>query len=332
MKNKLVSIVVPMYNSEKYMSECIDSVLNQDYKNIELILVNDGSKDKTEKIAKDYAKNDKRVIVINQENKGVSEARNNGIKHSKGEYITFIDSDDFIEKDFISYYVSLIEKTNADIALSRMPIKYRTNIEVKPQSEEKIEVISGNDCALEMLYYKIFIASWNKLFRKELLTNNNILFENNLAFGEGFNFSIDAFLKANKVCTTSISKYYYRVDNVNSVMTKYSEKQIIGSLYAIERLKEKYGNLNSDISKALEYAEWHTNFDCLNSIIGTNNAKQDVERYKKIKKNVKTKSKIAFSSPISKKEKIKAFVCYINPFLASKIVNKFRIRKFNSIK
>lgn len=330
MKEKLVSIIVPMYNSEKYLDKCIESILNQDYKNIELILVNDGSIDNTEKIARSYAKKDKRVIVINQENMGVSEARNNGINHSFGEYITFIDSDDFIDSDFISYYVKLIEKNNVDVVLSRMPIKYRDDMIIPAQKVEKIEIIDGRECALEMLYYKIFISSWNKLFRKDLLINNNIFFEKNLSFGEGFNFSVDAFMKAKKVCITSICKYYYRVDNIESVMTKYSDKQISGSLYSIDRLRQKYEDIDIDILKALNYADWHTNFDCLNSIIGTRNTKQNYKRYKNIKKKVRKNSKYAFTAPISKKEKIKAVMCMICPYFASKIVNRFRIRKFNS--
>lgn len=331
MTKKLVSIIVPMYNSEKYLDKCVNSILQQDYKKIELILVNDGSTDSTLEKINNYSKEDKRVIVINQKNNGVSIARNNGIKKSKGEYITFIDSDDFIEKDFISYYVSLLEKTNSDIVLSRMPIKYKDNIIITSDTNEKLEVISGKECAVEMLYYKIFIASWNKLYRKNFLENNNILFESNLAFGEGFNFSIDSFMKADKVCITSIKKYYYRVDNVDSVMTKYSDKQIVGSLNSIERLRKKYGNIDNEVSKALDYADWHTNFDCLNSIIGTKNIKRNYDRYKIIKNRVQKNSKYAFKAPISKKEKLKALVCFINPVLASKLVNKFRIRKFNKL-
>ena len=329
-KNQLVSIIVPMYNAEKYMSECLDSLINQDYENLEIVLVDDGSTDKTLKICNEYAKKDKRVKVIHQKNSGVSEARNNGINKSTGEYITFVDSDDFIAKDFISYYVELINKTNADIALSRMPVKYRTGESKQVlNNEEKIEVITGKECALEMLYYKIFIASWNKLFKRKLLVDNNILFNKNIHFGEGFNYSVDAFLKANKVCITSLNKYYYRVDNESSVMTKFSLNQITGSIGAQKHLQEKYDNIDAEISKALKYANWHTYFDCLNSIIGTNNVKNNVELYKKIKKVVRSDAKCAFSAPISKKEKMKALVCSISPVLASKLANKFRRRKFN---
>ena len=107
MKDELVSIIVPMYNSEKYLDECISSILSQDYKNIELILVDDGSTDGTLKKAKEYENKDGRVKVIHQKNSGVSTARNNGIKKSKGTYITFVDSDDFIAISLLLFFVIL---------------------------------------------------------------------------------------------------------------------------------------------------------------------------------------------------------------------------------
>ncbi|MBR4351284.1 MAG: glycosyltransferase family 2 protein [Bacilli bacterium] len=332
MKDELVSIIVPMYNSEKYLDECISSILSQDYKNIELILVDDGSTDGTLKKAKEYENKDGRVKVIHQKNSGVSTARNNGIKKSKGTYITFVDSDDFIASNFISYYVSLIKKYKSDIVLSRMPIKYRsTDVVEEPIISEKIDIISGKECALEMLYYKIFIASWNKLFRKSLLANNSLLFEEKLSFGEGFNFSIDAFLKSKKVCITSLKKYYYRVDNLSSVMTKFSLKQVYGSFDAIDRLKDKYASVDGELSMAIKYADWHTHFDSLNSIVGTKNIKNNRDLYKSVKKTVRSDAKYALKAPISRKEKMKGLMCLINPYFASRIVNKFRRRKFNKI-
>ena len=97
----LISLVVPVYNCEKYVGECIESILSQDYSNIELILVNDGSKDNSKNVIEDYSKKDKRIKIINQENSGVSSARNNGMKISKGKYIGFIDADDYVEKDYV---------------------------------------------------------------------------------------------------------------------------------------------------------------------------------------------------------------------------------------
>ena len=99
----LISIIVPVYNGEQYLNECVDSILQQDYKNIELILINDGSSDKSKEIINNYANIDKRVIAIHQKNSGVCASRNNGLDHVHGEYICLIDQDDYISKNYISY-------------------------------------------------------------------------------------------------------------------------------------------------------------------------------------------------------------------------------------
>ena len=210
-----------------------------------------------------------------------------------------------------------------------MPIKYKsTNKERIIKEEEKTEIITGEEAALEMLYYKIFISSWNKLFKKSLIIENNILFNKNIHFGEEFNFSIDTFLKAKKVCITSVNKYYYRVDNENSVMTKFSINQINGSIDAPKHLQEKYDKINNKISKGLKYANWHTHCDCLNSIIGTCNKDFNKKLYIRIKKEVKKGAKNAIQAPISIKEKMKALFYMINPEFAANIINKLRKRKF----
>lgn len=115
MDNKLVSVVMPIYNAEKYLKDNLPLLINQTYKNFELILVNDGSKDKSLAICQDFAKKDSRIKVISQENKGVSSARNLGIENSKGEYICFVDADDFTMPNYLSTLVSTIENNDLGI-------------------------------------------------------------------------------------------------------------------------------------------------------------------------------------------------------------------------
>ena len=110
---KLISVVLPVYNVERYIIKCMNSVLSQTYKNIEIILVDDGSQDRCPEICERYAKKDKRVKVIHKENGGLSDARNAGIKVANGEYITFIDSDDYVDNDYVEFLYNTIEKTNA---------------------------------------------------------------------------------------------------------------------------------------------------------------------------------------------------------------------------
>jgi glycosyltransferase involved in cell wall biosynthesis len=111
----MLSIIVPVYNSEAFVGRCIESVLNQSYKDFELILVNDGSTDSTLEVCNEYAKKDKRVIVLNRKHSGVSKSRNAGLDRAKGDYITFIDSDDYVDKERYTITIAAMKKYHADI-------------------------------------------------------------------------------------------------------------------------------------------------------------------------------------------------------------------------
>ena len=326
----LISLVVPVYNCEKYVGECIESILIQDYSNIELILVNDGSKDNSKKIIEDYAKKDKRIRIINQDNFGVSAARNNGIKTANGKYIGFIDADDYIERDYVSYYYKLIKENDAEIALTPMPRKFNEqskNEELKIK-KDFVEIWTGVEAAKNMLYYNVVIAPWNKIISKKIIDENNIRFNEKLAFGEGFNFSIDCFQRATKVVVGHKNVYNYRVDNKNSVMTKFSLKLVDGSIEAQETIRNNLVKPTKELLKACKYANWHTYCDCLNTIIGCNVKEKYKDRYKKIKKVCRKDALCIIGTPISKKDKIKGILYFISPYIAAKIINHFRIRKF----
>lgn len=116
MEEKLISIIVPVYNVEKYLKECIDSVISQTYKNLEIILVDDGSTDKSGEICDEYSKKDSRIKVIHKENGGLSDARNVALDIAKGEYIGFVDSDDYVEKDMFETLYKLAEEHNTEIS------------------------------------------------------------------------------------------------------------------------------------------------------------------------------------------------------------------------
>ena len=327
----LISIIVPVYNGEKYLQECADSILNQDYKNIELIVIDDGSKDKSYEIATKIAENDKRVRVFHQENSGVSTARNLGILKAKGEFLTFVDVDDYISKSFISYFYNMISENKAEIALTPVPRKFNhltKNLEEETVKNEVIEIWTGKQAAKAMLYYKIAIGPWNKLISKKLIDKYNLKFNPTLSFGEGFNFSVDCFQRAKKVAVGSQKLYNYRVDNPNSVMTKFSLKLVTGSIEAQEKIKENLVDKSSELLQACKYANWHTHCDCLNTMIGCKVSKKHKDLFKKIKKVCRKDALCVLKAPISSKEKMKGLCYFISPCMAAKIINKLRIRKF----
>lgn len=168
---ELISIIVPVYNVEKYIRRCIDSIIQQDYRNLEIILVDDGSTDKSGIICDKYKKRDKRICVVHKENGGLSSARNTGIDLAKGNYIAFVDSDDYISKDMYSILMKNIIEEKADISI----VNYEMVSEwgkIKKRTITKIErkVMSGKEACKER-YKKdgtIMVVAWNKLYKKEL--------------------------------------------------------------------------------------------------------------------------------------------------------------------
>lgn len=153
--NKLVSIIVPVYNVEDYLKRCIDSILVQTYPNIEIVLINDGSTDSSPEICQFYSDKYKNIVLINKENGGLSMARNDGIKASKGYYVYFLDSDDSIDDDTIEYLVNLIEKSGADIATGcvRDIIKDRTveSTKANEKYEIKEKIYKGDNILFEWM-------------------------------------------------------------------------------------------------------------------------------------------------------------------------------------
>ena len=327
-KKPLISVIVPVYNGEKYLDDCIKSILNQDYTNIEVILINDGSKDNSLNIMKKYESIDKRIRIINQENSGVSISRNKALKISKGEYICFVDQDDCIVKNYISYFYNLITKTNAEIALTPTAYKFTGNINYNYNVESSdYIVVDGKKAVENMLYYKYIISPWNKMIKHSLIEQNNIQFDKRFFSGEGFLFSIQAFYYSKKVVEGKESPYLYRCDNTSSGMTKYSESIVKSSIAAQKEIK-KFLLKDKTLEQACAYANWHTHYDLLNTMIGCNVVKKNKELYKKLKQETKKDALISLKSPINTKEKIKGLMYFINPFIAAKIINKLRVRKY----
>ena len=334
-----VSIVIPVYNAEKYLRECINSLINQDYENIEIILVDDGSKDSSPNICDEYANKDKRIKVIHKENGGVSSARNAGIDASAGEWITFVDADDMVDNNYVSYLIELAVKNDSSISLTTYPKKF-TQFEKENNftNEEKIITISGKDAAKMMLYYKIVISSWNKMFNKKFLEKNKLLFEKDLSYGEGFEFVIHSMINANKVTISNKKIYNYRVDNNCSAMTVFKEKLVTGSIDSQNRIKERIINKYSnkvelaEMLEAWNYSNWHTHCDCLNTIYGSKANKSNRKMMKQISKVCKKEAKVVFNKNVPKKDKIKGILYLLSPRLASSLINKMRMRKFTNIK
>ena len=244
---KKISIIVPMYNVEMYLRKCIKSILQQTYKNIEVILVDDGSPDNCGKIADAFAKMDSRVKVIHQDNKGLCGARNAGLDVATGEYIGFIDSDDWISPDMYEYLCKGLEKNDADIVACRYyRVDKKNKIKVRTDGAEKVY---NTDEAIENIVKKFDLRTvfWNKLFKKKIF--DNIRFPEGMVF-EGTNIMHTVIKKAERIAFLPDAKYYY-VDVDGSIINVKNIKNgcdyVLGFIKRYNDLVLEYPNLQSDM-------------------------------------------------------------------------------------
>lgn len=214
-----ISVVVPVYNVEKYLNRCVDSILNQTFRDFELILVDDGSKDKSGEICDEYAQKDKRVRVIHKENGGVSKARNIGIDMALGEYIMFVDSDDYIDKVMLEE-LTKEELEEYDLVVSS--IRMMTNKgELYYSAGEKMHDVKTllEDYCMDSFSAICLNGPWCKRYRLDILKQNGIYFNSELSLGEDTVFNFDYIQFCDKIRCMAKSFYYYMRENELSLFS-----------------------------------------------------------------------------------------------------------------
>lgn len=235
----LLSIIVPVYNSEKYLKKCLNSIVYQTYTNIEIICVNDGSTDESSKIIEEFKSKDKRIKVINQENRGLAEARNTGIKNIKGEFVAFLDSDDWLQEDFYKLLISRICQDNSDIAVGETHYYYDDKISknewVNYYNFKNDKLIIKNVEDKQNLIYSC--ACWNKVYRTSLIKDNDLWFPKGL-YIEDVPFTFTAICLSKKVSLVHNAILYYRQHN-ESIMSKIFSFQRIFDIFEIYKICDK---------------------------------------------------------------------------------------------
>lgn len=237
----LVSVIVPVYNVEDFVGKCLKSITQQSYENLDIVVVDDGSTDGSGRICDEFAKNDKRITVFHKENGGLSDARNFGIKKAKGELIAFIDSDDWVKKDYISVMYRAMNRADTDIAICG----YNN---VKPQEA----TMGGEDATVKLLTKQenIDIVAWNKLYKKSLFVENEIYFPVGKKHEDALT-TYKILAKARKVTYVSQSLYEY-IKRKNSIMSegKIEKRLLMREVAANEAVK--YFSNNVDLKQAAE--------------------------------------------------------------------------------
>lgn len=313
-----VSIIIPVYNVERYLEECFESITNQTHKNIEIIFIDDGSTDNSGSILDSFRKKDIRVKVFHKRNGGVSSAKNVGIKNAEGDYVTFVDPDDYIMEDYVEYLLKLVTKENAEIALSK---KMYDNYDMKQDLKDKICTYSSEEALVSILSYNINVAVWNKLYKLSFIKSNNILFYEDIFMGEGFNFNILAFQKAKKIIVGHHKIYFYRRDNLQSATTKFRIDKWENALFAIERIKDNLkSNSSKKVNKALLFAYWRTNVDAF-TLMYTSGC---YDKYKDFQKRTLKVGRKFFYIPFllktSKEDKVRGCLMLLFPKLLPKLL------------
>lgn len=220
-----ISILIPAYNVEKYLPTCLDSVLGQTYQDLQVVIIDDGSKDCTLEVCKNYSKKDDRVEYYTQENKGVAETRNHLLSKVKGEYVLFVDADDWIELDMVEYLVSLATENSAEMVMCDRLIN-----DAKPiSSQPNIKILSQNEAIKDFLYHDYFIGSlWNKLIKTSLM--NDKTFKNEISYGEDALFVWNVLQDVDTVVVSTKQLYHYRMNEASISHQSFGEKKLTGHL------------------------------------------------------------------------------------------------------
>lgn len=306
----LISIIVPVYNVELYIKNCVKTIINQTYKNIEIILIDDGSTDNSGKACDELAQTDKRIITIHKKNDGVSSARNAGLDIASGNFVTFVDADDTIKPDFIQTLHDNFEDSVDMTVCAYACVNEKNEITYFSQKTKNEKEIFSREQAIEiMLYGKVFAGHcWNKMFRKSLLTG--LRFNTEMPLYEDLLFVTEYLLKAKKVSYASecLYNYFARTTSASRGKMTSSKLKAFDALNVIDsKLKANYGSW-FDSFVNYDRAVWALN--CYAILCYDKKNRKTYNSF--LKKQIKDYGN---NKHLCKKEKIKVFLIKINPAL-----------------
>jgi len=316
MKKDLISVVIPVYNVELYLEKCLDSVINQTYSFLEIILIDDGSKDKSGEICDKYANIDKRIKVIHKENGGLSDARNMGIEKSTGKYITFIDSDDYVELDYIEYLYNLMMKYDTKISFCKCIVRY------KGDNSEIIDKKTSRKCTKvealkEILYAHDFeVSAWGKMYLRSHF--DDVRYPKGKLFED--NNTTYKVIDKNEIVALGYEKKYNYIMHSNSITKReFTDKH----MYLIEAADnmcdylEKYNELHPAIKRKRFAARIST----LNRMINSSNRNKQEE--KRLRKEILKYKSILKDNNASFRDKMSIIILSFGIYIYKKCWNMY---------
>ena len=315
-----VSIIVPIYKVERYIKKCVTSLLNQDYTNIEIILVDDGSPDNSAEIIDHLSLNDKRIRVIHKENSGVSSARNAGINAATGAYIMFVDGDDWVEPNYVSYFLNLVKDNECPVGMNINNFYADSG-----QTKDKTYTISAEK-AIEWIYMgQLFVAVWNKIYSAKLLRENGVHFNNEIWYGEGMLFNIEVLQFCTKVAIGE-KCVYHQIANPDSAMRSFNLESNFCGIYSLELQKEKWKKVNRRIENAWKYHRYSFNRSIIDGLVRSEIMGDNKAVFEECRRNLRREIMIPITANISIKRKLSWIAYAVFPYLfAIRSARKFRI-------
>jgi len=327
--NPLVTVIIPLYNSARYLRQNIESVLAQTHSNLELILVDDESPDDSGTIADEYAQRDQRVTVIHQPNAGVSNARNAALNIAKGDWVCFIDGDDYVLPEYLEYMLKLAIDADAEVAVAAEIYKIYENAELTAAPTEELyptEVLSAEQATERLLLYRWPIGPWSKLFKRSLIDEYGIQFIPGMFNGDGFNFNAAMFQRAKRVAVGYQKVYVYRRDIPDSGSVELKFSHVKSSLWGGDQIIEDVFLATPRVERAAVAGRWLTAVGCLGKVQAGHMINDHPDTYLRLKQIIRHDAPNIWKVPFGLRYNVMAVLAILSPALISRVYHWYMYR------
>jgi len=283
MNTPKITLIVPIYNTYIFLERCLTSIKNQNFKDFEVLLINDGSTDKSETFCKEFIKNDKRFILKNKVNGGLSSARNYGLKYALGDYIAFVDSDDYIDKNYCKILYELSSSKNLDV------LNFGLTYVKGGTKENRFSVLPKNKLISKLELFKLFKVTstnkilwfaWSNFYKREFLSENNITFNENILLGEDSLFNLDCFYNSKTIYSIKEPLYYYIYNESSLTQIKY-KTDLLQKIETQFNARIKFHNEHQEINKQEYFEDISKNYIEHSLFMLLNNVKNSTSKNKK---------------------------------------------------